>query len=556
MLRAAANTSLSTSAWQLTGWLVAALLLLHGPSAQTAELSSEEAQVRFLVEICKHIRWRDEDRLERFEIAVVSANPALGDALRALQPPQLRGKALRFQLHASADFDPTGYAMIYLADRFRAQHEHFSAAAPDSLIVLDSALPRERLQISIVAEGGQLGLQLNRENLLARGLRPSMALLEFAGSREDLSEELRRQQGELDRLLREVATQNAQLAELEQQRATSLQSAREELARGQQALRESEQQLEGLQRDIELANLQIGAHQRQIDEQQAGIKEKETLLATQEAQVQARETQIAELEAAVSSNRQILDVQLSQLEMQRQQLQTQQQTISSQRQTLGWVSAFALLILLGTLLLMRLNRLRKRANLELERLNDRLYQMATTDSLSGLANRRHFLRSARDLFNFHRSQGVPMALLMLDIDHFKQVNDRHGHAAGDEVIKAVASVLHDQLRDQDLVGRLGGEEFAMLLVSCDGEHAAEVAERLRQRVATLTIRHENAAIPVTISIGVAATQESESRIESALSRADQALYAAKAQGRNRVVSAALEAAGLPSGDLSSVARAS
>lgn len=541
MSQAFANSALRTIPYLKAACLLLALLASNGPS-RAAELSSEEAQVRFLVEICKHIRWRDEAAMERFEIAVVSANPALGSALRALDPPQLRGKPLHFQLHASADFDPGGYAMIYLADRYRALHEHFSAAAPRSLIVLDSALPRERLQISIVAEGEQLGLQLNRENLLARGLTPSMALLEFAGSRQDLSEELRRQQGELERLLREVAAQNAQLAELEQQRAASLQSAREELARGQRDLRQSEQQLQGLQRDIELANLQIVAHQRQIDEQQARIKEKEALLATQEAQVQAREKQIAELAAAVNSNRQILEVQLSQLERQRQQLQAQEQTISSQRQTLGWVSAVALLILLGTLLLMRLNRLRKRANLELERLNDRLYQMATTDSLSGLANRRHFLRSARDLFSFHHSQGVPMALLMLDIDHFKQVNDRHGHAAGDEVIKAVAGVLHEQLRDQDLVGRLGGEEFAMLLVSCDGDHAAEVAERLRQRVAALTIHHENAAIPVTISIGVAAATASETRLEAALLRADQALYVAKQRGRNQVVGAPADTA--------------
>ncbi|WP_157269436.1 sensor domain-containing diguanylate cyclase [Azohydromonas aeria] len=173
---------------------------------------------------------------------------------------------------------------------------------------------------------------------------------------------------------------------------------------------------------------------------------------------------------------------------------------------------------------------RKRHEAELQRL-------ATTDELTGVLNRRAFLDEVeRELARFQR-HGHAGALLMLDLDHFKQVNDRHGHAAGDAVLVQVCAALRERLRRSDRIGRLGGEEFALLLPETPAEGAAVLAESLRREVAALEIGTPAGPLRVTASIGVAAFAASEADAAALLGRADRALYAAKALGRNRVARA-------------------
>jgi diguanylate cyclase (GGDEF)-like protein/PAS domain S-box-containing protein len=172
----------------------------------------------------------------------------------------------------------------------------------------------------------------------------------------------------------------------------------------------------------------------------------------------------------------------------------------------------------------------------LKRMQDELRRQAETDPLTGLANRRAFFVAFALGRAAAERNGTPSALLMLDIDHFKLVNDRHGHAAGDAVLRALAGQIRASMRSGDLAARLGGEEFAILLCDSSPEGAARFAERLRTRVA------QNLRIPgkpeeaVTISIGLAQIRPDEDA-DAALARADQALYEAKRQGRNRVVRA-------------------
>ncbi|HQQ70178.1 MAG TPA: GGDEF domain-containing protein [Alicycliphilus sp.] len=165
---------------------------------------------------------------------------------------------------------------------------------------------------------------------------------------------------------------------------------------------------------------------------------------------------------------------------------------------------------------------------------------ATHDELTGVANRRALIQALdRDVAHAVRS-GEPYALLMLDIDRFKAVNDTHGHRAGDRVLCHVAALLRARLRGQDLVGRYGGEEFMLLLPDTPARGAAALAETLREAVAQAPCEHEGRAIPVTVSIGVCGARlESGDTWDRLLHAADQALYAAKAAGRNRIESVAL-----------------
>jgi diguanylate cyclase (GGDEF)-like protein len=160
--------------------------------------------------------------------------------------------------------------------------------------------------------------------------------------------------------------------------------------------------------------------------------------------------------------------------------------------------------------------------------------LATIDSLTGLVNRRAFFErtdSARLLATRLHS---PIALMMIDIDHFKRLNDRFGHATGDEALRVFAATAQQTLRDHDIMGRLGGEEFALVLPGTDLDGATQAAERLRQAVAAALPPASDSQYGMTVSIGVVVIDPNE-HINSALARADRALYAAKSSGRDCVV---------------------
>lgn len=172
---------------------------------------------------------------------------------------------------------------------------------------------------------------------------------------------------------------------------------------------------------------------------------------------------------------------------------------------------------------------------ENKRMETELREMATTDFLTGLYNRRHFmLRMEDELARLARRDDQSASVLMLDLDHFKAVNDTQGHAAGDSVLKHFAEIIRGELRKIDAGGRVGGEEFAVLLPDTDVREAGIFAERLRKKLADNPFRQEAGAVPVTVSIGVASLRAEDVHPDAALMRADNALYCAKAGGRNRV----------------------
>jgi len=165
---------------------------------------------------------------------------------------------------------------------------------------------------------------------------------------------------------------------------------------------------------------------------------------------------------------------------------------------------------------------------------DALRRVAATDHLTGLSSRGQFLQSAQEALARAQRYGLPLSLVMLDIDHFKQVNDRHGHALGDEALRAVAQVCMSMLRGQDRVGRLGGEEYCLLLPDTDAPAAEAAAERLRDAIAQLRLATPTGQqLVLTASFGVSVLHFGDT-LDSMLARADAGLYAAKHAGRNRV----------------------
>ncbi|MFO1211690.1 MAG: GGDEF domain-containing protein [Paenacidovorax caeni] len=164
-----------------------------------------------------------------------------------------------------------------------------------------------------------------------------------------------------------------------------------------------------------------------------------------------------------------------------------------------------------------------------------LESMALTDGLTGVPNRRAFMaRLDEEVGRLRAGTVASSVLLMLDIDHFKRVNDTYGHSAGDAVLKHLAAVITQALRKGDMVGRLGGEEFAVLLSDADGAAGYRRAESLREAVAACVVPVDKAGdIRCTVSLGVCAMQRGDASAQDCLARADAALYASKRNGRNQ-----------------------
>ncbi|MBI6944285.1 diguanylate cyclase [Pseudomonas putida] len=168
----------------------------------------------------------------------------------------------------------------------------------------------------------------------------------------------------------------------------------------------------------------------------------------------------------------------------------------------------------------------------------RLAQQASIDHLTGVLSRSAFTRRANTLLDNRRqhAQALPLTLMMLDIDHFKAINDQHGHAVGDQVLRLFARTLQDQLHEGELLARMGGEEFVVMLPGLAPAQAKFIAERLRRSVQDLHVAQNDGRLRITVSIGLDgyAADEPAPNLDEVLARADHALYRAKAQGRNRV----------------------
>ena len=203
--------------------------------------------------------------------------------------------------------------------------------------------------------------------------------------------------------------------------------------------------------------------------------------------------------------------------------------------------SYALVNFLGLLVSARLYRARRteyRSLLAEHAAQAKIALLAMQDDLTGIANRRHFYRQAEAEFAHFQRAKQPLALLMLDLDHFKQINDKYGHGVGDAVLIRFSQYVLTQIRQEDLLGRVGGEEFAILLRDATIAQAMAVAERIREGVAQLPIFGGDDADRFTVSIGIAIAENADASFDVLFGRADKALYRAKQEGRNRVALAA------------------
>ncbi len=173
---------------------------------------------------------------------------------------------------------------------------------------------------------------------------------------------------------------------------------------------------------------------------------------------------------------------------------------------------------------------------ELELAKESAEKLAYSDPLTQLSNRRAFFDYGEQILKQASRQQSPISLIMLDIDNFKKLNDTYGHALGDKALKALANTLKNNLRSSDIIGRLGGEEFAVLLPNSKESNAFKVAQTLRQEISQIELKQDQLSIKFTASLGLVESKPENPSIDTLLAQADKALYISKNQGRNRVTS--------------------
>lgn len=513
-------------------------LLLHGvlAFAQTEITTIEGARAHYTIEIARQVQWPNDPSITTFDLGVLDANPGQLTAFQDRASRLIRSRPIRVVALTGAETDFSDYEIVYIGSRRRHQAEAIFSNTSRTLIVTDGNVDDRWQMVSLLSSSRTVDLTFNRQNLVSRGFTPTVNLLARAGTKEDITEQLRNTEAEFNDLQQQVRAREQRLQELNQILADNTQAlelAKQSLAQREEELNLAQTQLDQLESRIRDSNRQVAKNQADIDAQQQLIEAKQGEIEAKQNQLRDNENKVAELQVQIDEKQSELSQQLQRIQQQGRALDSQEATIGTQRYLLTFMLVVAVIFLLMSFFLFKLNQLRKRANDQLSDLNSRLYEQATTDAMTGLYNRRHFLESSQQSIDQLLRKDGRAVVLMMDIDHFKKVNDTYGHAMGDEAIKFVAGVFKNNLRSYDIVGRLGGEEYAMLLAEADAEVGLEIAERLRREIEDSAIEFEGQVIRITISIGKSNLQPGDD-VDKMLVRADKALYRSKGAGRNRV----------------------
>lgn len=505
--------------------MMALLLGLASPWVKSSPkvLSFSAAKSHYILEVIKHVYWPEEKNIRQFNVGVIGGSKEIIDAFNAYYP-NIKIRNIPLSVNAINKNKPTAfYHLIYVHSNKLSSIVSINSQYPEALVITDGLVSKSQRLLNIISSFDDIQIKLNLDNLHARNFVVSNNLLFFAGNKKDLEKQLKVKDSLLNDMYSDINKQSEALNV--QEKYLSVQ---------EKTLNEQEIQLRKAKAD--LANMM---------EEKAivieAIKASEVKLALQEDIIQKRYEEEAALkdiilkqQQKIESNQKKLLRQEQKINRQKTQISQQMSVISNQKSLLYLSVAVIVFIVLLTFFLWYLNILRRRSNRKLRSLNKQLYEIATTDSMTGLFTRRHFIEGAqRKIIELARTKKT-CAVLMIDIDFFKRVNDTHGHAMGDKAIIAVAEVFKENMRPYDLLGRLGGEEYGLFLNDCGLDKAMEIANRVREKTFTTPICFQQITIHLSISIGITMVTEADNDINRILQRADKALYKAKNLGRNRV----------------------
>lgn len=498
----------------------------------------EQAKAHYLLEIIKHITQKPEK--DPIVIGLLDKNELLHDAIKQkISEVSVRNKTLSVHNIPKQSNRKNYYSVVLVTNKkfnnIPALLDRFGSV----LVVVDGRVDKAAQLVSLVNRNRQIKIELNLQNLVQYKFEVSNELVNFAGTKEDLAGQLNQKQIRLQNLIEDAEIKHEAVKNISQtltKKNAELDQIKTTLIEKNKVLSQNISKLNKSKSELQTLQDKMHIEQTKIAENKTHMLQQKRQLESKIAELSVKEQTLKKLNKNIDINKDVLKQQNTELQKKKEIINKKEQTISEQRILLFLAISAIVIISIFVYSTVRLSRMQKKANNKLNRLNDQLYELATTDSMTQLFNRRHFIESAQlQIVQLQRTE-VDGAVLMLDIDDFKNVNDTFGHAMGDEAIIQVASILKNNLREYDFVGRIGGEEYAMLLSSCELDKANQIAERIRKKIAELLISHQQNTIKLTISIGLTMIQKDDKDIEKTLQRADAYLYKAKSIGKNRVVS--------------------
>ncbi|KGJ92875.1 YfiR/HmsC family protein [Colwellia psychrerythraea] len=500
-------------------------------------ITIEDGKVHYILQTFKHLTGLRENRDDHYVLGIYGkAQDLISSFHKKVSTSTLSKKIIIETIDEQTP--PERLTAIFVTKKHIDSIEVINKRFPQSLIITDGQVDREQQMVSLVVNKGQVTLKINRENLLIRGFKVSNSLLDFAGNREDLSSKLLDQENYLRTLFLNSQEQEKKLVKLNHQHHLSnnkLNKIKLELNDKIIQLQKNEGLLLQEHSQLKVLQQQKKNDQELINSNKISISKQKQLITTKQQYLEKQKDELLNLNENVISNQILLKQQLEEITKKNDVITAKEKTITSQKLLLYIIGTFTLVAIILIYFVFYLYKTRKRANKNLIALNDQLYELAITDGMTQLFNRRHFIESAQVQEKQLKRNKSSYIVLMIDIDHFKNVNDSYGHAMGDAAIIYIADILKENLREYDIAGRIGGEEFVMMLPECKLDVAIKIAERLRKRIADSEIIFQNNTINLTISIGLTSLNIKDKDFDQVLQRADDALYQAKESGRNKVV---------------------
>jgi len=507
-------------------------------TAAEHELSVEETYAHYIIEVSKQLHWPNEEEFAQFSVAVLGANSKEKAAYTAKEDELVRNKKIKFEFFEQYLPEASSHQIIILSANKRSISEGLFKTNPKSLIITIGRTSEDFHLVSFVDSNDLTKIRINQNNLNARGFKISTLLLDLTGTKKDIVKQLKKAETKLEVSSKEIAAQEQLLSRLNnvvKLKNSELDKANESLNKTQASIVEFQIQLNQISKDMIIKQQELEQTKDKINLLEKSMLEKSNRIGLVQQEIHDKENKISKLLSAIEANRGIIEQQINDIEGQNNLLIEKDQTITHQRGVV-MLTLLVFAIFVGLFYLLLKNyRLRIKANRELKEVNSKLYELASTDGLTGLLNRRHFSECVQREIQRSERKELSDTFVMVDIDYFKKVNDSYGHAVGDKVIVAVADNLRKHMRKYDLIGRWGGEEYAMLLMDCDSKQAKEIAQRLCDEMADIVIFHKQQKVSLTISVGVTLLEKEDNNIETIFARADKALYLAKEKGRNCVV---------------------
>lgn len=485
------------------------------------EIKEEQVKVAYVYNFLKNISWKNEKELQAYCLLVVSKNETLNNMFSMLASrKQLKDKNLEVLIY-DENKSYKNIQAVYIDSSFSEVYEKlfFEFEKQNTLFISDEYKNQKQVMINLLKNEAKINFEINKANILNRSLEISPNLILLGGTQIDVAKLYKSSQDELKEQKETILSLNQRIKEKNSELISKIDSIEEQKSVIQTQVKNIEKYEDKIYNQGKLLEEQT----KQLNEIYKNIEAEKQKLSNAILDVKNKEDIVKSLvelqkqkQEEFEKTKKDLELLNFQIEDQKNKLLLKETIISEQKNAM-----LILAILFIIILALGINGIRQ---------NRLLRDLSQTDTLSGLYNRRFMNKKLEEEISKYKRYKIPFSILLLDIDHFKKINDNYGHDKGDFVIKTISSLIRRNIRSSDICSRWGGEEFLILASNSDLKSALKLSENLKELIEKSQFETKYS---ITISIGVSTFDENLSQ-EELLKLADNALYKAKKNGRNRV----------------------